>query len=61
VEVVRHLAREGSEVVTLVVGAAAGAEERSQVELAIHEAFPGLEVEIVDGGQPRYPFLIGVE
>jgi DAK2 domain fusion protein YloV len=61
VEVVRHLAREGSEVVTLVVGAAAGAEERSQVETAIREAFPGLEVEIVDGGQPRYPFLIGVE
>jgi DAK2 domain fusion protein YloV len=61
VEVVRHLAREDSGVVTLVVGDGAGAEERSQVEAAIRETFPGLDVEIVDGGQPRFPFLIGVE
>jgi DAK2 domain fusion protein YloV len=49
-----------AEVITLVIGADAGG-ERGSVKDALHRSFPQLEVEMLDGGQPRVPFLIGVE
>ena len=56
-----HAQMETAEVVTVLVGrdAEAGAGERLQA--AIQESRPELDVEVVDGGQPHYDFLIAVE
>jgi uncharacterized protein len=57
----RCLMREDAEVVTLIVGVDASWEERQAVQAALAEALSGLDLEVLDGGQPRPPFLIGVE
>jgi uncharacterized protein len=57
----RCLMREDAEVVTLIVGVNASSEERQAVQAALAEALSGLDLEVLDGGQPRPPFLIGVE
>jgi hypothetical protein len=57
----RGLAEEAAEVVTLIVGADVMQEEREAVRAALEEALPGLELQVLDGGQPRRPFLVGVE
>lgn len=59
-EVVRRLADEDSEVVTVLVGSGLTDEERRLVEGALR-ALGSLQVEVVEGGQPRYPLLLGVE
>jgi dihydroxyacetone kinase-like predicted kinase len=61
VRVARALVSDGSEVITVVAGAGTPTEERTEIERALRASFPGLAVEVIDGGQPRYPFLIGVE
>jgi fatty acid kinase len=61
VAVARELATTDAELITLVVGAGATAEDGRAVEEALHRAFPDLTVEVVDGGQSDGPFLIGVE
>jgi DAK2 domain fusion protein YloV len=60
-EVLARLLSAGGELVTLVVGAdaAPGLAERSATHLLRER--PELEVVVVDGGQPIYPLLIGVE
>ncbi|HYT80598.1 MAG TPA: DAK2 domain-containing protein [Actinomycetota bacterium] len=60
-DVGRCLAGDDAEVVTLIVGADATPKERDTVRAALEEALPGLELQVLEGGQPRYPFLIGVE
>jgi fatty acid kinase len=57
----RRLAEEDAEVVTLIVGAAAASDEREAVLAAFRGVFVDLDVQVLDGGQPRYAFLIGVE
>jgi DAK2 domain fusion protein YloV len=59
--VVRHLAPPDAELVTLVVGAGAGAEDRRTVEAALRRALPDAELHVIRGLQPGRPFLIGVE
>lgn len=58
---VRALADPDHEVVTLLLGAEAESRDRASVEEALRSSFPGMQVEVIEGGQPRYPFLIGVE
>jgi DAK2 domain fusion protein YloV len=60
-EVAGRLAGNGSEVLTLVVGIQSGDAESNEVAAALGRGFPELEVQVVRGGQPRYPYLIGVE
>jgi DAK2 domain fusion protein YloV len=60
-EVSRHLVRDGSEILTVVAGLGATDEDIRAVEELLGQDFPALEVQVVRGGQPRYPFLIGVE
>ena len=50
-----------NELLTLYVGADATDEEAKRVAAALRDAFPDLEVEVQRGGQPRYPYLIGIE
>jgi DAK2 domain fusion protein YloV len=59
-DVVRGLADREAEVVTVVVGSGLAPEERRAVEEALR-GLGWLEVEVVEGGQPRYALLVGVE
>ena len=49
----------GGELLTLIVGA--DAEPDLVEQLRRRHPSPGLEIEVVDGGQRRYPLLIGIE
>jgi DAK2 domain fusion protein YloV len=61
VEVGRRLGSEDSEVLTLIVGMDARPQEAEQLAAELQRAFPDLDVQVLHGGQPRYPFLIGIE
>jgi len=60
-ECVRHMidGREGA-LVTLYAGAGQDAASAEALAEGLRGEF-GVEVEVVDGGQPHYPYLIGVE
>jgi dihydroxyacetone kinase-like predicted kinase len=60
-EVLDRLLSAGGELVTLVVGADAGPGLGETVAEALGHDRPELEVVVIDGGQPVYPVLVGVE
>jgi DAK2 domain fusion protein YloV len=60
-EVLDRLLSAGGELVTLVVGADAEAGLAAGVATALEHDRPELEVLVIDGGQPVYPLLVGVE
>lgn len=60
-EVLGRLLSSGGELVTLVVGADARDDLAERARAALLHDRPELEVSIIDGGQPVYPLLIGVE
>ena len=60
-EVLRRLLAAGGELVTLITGADAGSELVAAVQTAVHHEHAEVEVVVIDGGQPSYPLLIGVE
>ena len=47
--------------VTLYRGESRGADEADADADALRAAHPGTEVEVVDGGQPHYHYLVSVE
>jgi dihydroxyacetone kinase-like predicted kinase len=56
-----HLVDADSEIVTVLVGSDAPATETQRIREHIELQFPHVEVEFHDGGQPLYPYLVGVE
>jgi len=60
-EVLDRLLSAGGELVTLVVGAEAEPGLGERIAAALEHDRPELEVVVIDGGQPVYPLLIGVE
>lgn len=50
-----------SEIVTVLVGADAAGADTDRLREHLEFAHPQVEVEVHDGGQPLYPYLIGVE
>jgi dihydroxyacetone kinase-like predicted kinase len=58
---VERLLWPGGELVTLVMGAGSHENLARAVAAHLHTAHRHLEVQVLDGGQPRYPLLIGVE
>lgn len=60
-KLLERLVDDDSEIVTVLVGADAPAAETQKVREHIEFEFPHVEVEFHDGGQPLYPYLIGVE
>jgi DAK2 domain fusion protein YloV len=50
-----------SELLTILVGADATAEETDELRARLDVVHPEVEVEVHHGGQPLYPFLLGVE
>ncbi len=61
IELVDRLVDDESELVTLLVGNEARGSETARLEEHLKLAYPQVEVEVHDGGQPLYPYLIGVE
>jgi len=56
-----HAMIEDAEVVTVITGADAPVDAGERLESALAGSHPSIAVEIVDGGQPHYDFLIAVE
>lgn len=61
VALVDHLASDDEELITVVIGADARPEDTERLREQLALAHPELEIELQDGGQPLYPYLIGVE
>jgi dihydroxyacetone kinase-like predicted kinase len=55
------LVDDDSELVTIIVGAEADAGETARISEHVAAARPDVEVEVHQGDQPLYPYLIGVE
>jgi DAK2 domain fusion protein YloV len=53
--------RPGFELLTIYRGVPAEAGEASRLVARIAESHPGVEVELIDGGQPHYAYLIAAE
>jgi uncharacterized protein len=49
------------ELVTVYRGEGASDEEMARLESAIRKSYPGLDVEVQQGGQLHYPFILSVE
>jgi DAK2 domain fusion protein YloV len=56
-----ELVDDESEIITVLVGSDAPATETQRIREHIEFQFPHVEVEFHDGGQPLYPYLVGVE
>ncbi|MFA7248209.1 MAG: DAK2 domain-containing protein [Dehalococcoidia bacterium] len=50
-----------AELVTLYIGVGAAPGAGASARALIEARFPGVEVEVIPGGQPHYPYLAGVE
>ncbi|TQS44266.1 DAK2 domain-containing protein [Cryptosporangium phraense] len=59
--VLDRLLNAGGELVTVVLGAAAGPSLEAFVQAHLHTHWPFCEVHVIDGGQPRAVVVIGVE
>ena len=59
-ETVSGNAEEGS-LVTLYRGEDVNEEQANGIAARLEETVPGIEVEVVDGGQPHYEFLVSIE
>jgi uncharacterized protein len=58
---VNQLVDDDSELVTVLIGADAPSSETARFEEQVALAHPQLEVEMHEGNQPLYPYLVGVE
>ncbi len=56
-----RLVDDDAEIVTVVVGADARAHDNARIEQHLKLAHPHVDVEFHEGGQPLYPYLVGVE
>lgn len=61
IKMVKQMLDEDSEVVTILVGADGDSETAEAIKAAILDVDDELDVQIYDGGQPVYPYLISVE
>jgi len=60
-ELLAKLVDDSSEIVTVLIGSDAPAHETDRIREHLEVKFPHLEVEFHHGGQPLYPYLVGVE
>ena len=60
-EVLTRVKLDESEVITIYQGADTKPAEAEQVSAAIREQYPQLQVEVVQGGQPHYNYIVSVE
>ena len=57
----RMINEDENSIITLLVGKDVSEEEKNAVLKYIDEKYPDFDVDVRDGGQPVYSFLIGVE
>lgn len=60
-ELLRQLILPQHETLTVFLGQEAGEGDRAWLEDWVQQAFPHIEVELIDGGQEAYPFLFCLE
>jgi hypothetical protein len=60
-ELLGRLVDDESEIVTVIVGAEAHSGDTARIRQHLALAHPEVEAEFHDGGQPLYPYLVGVE
>jgi DAK2 domain fusion protein YloV len=56
-----QVSAENYEIITLYYGESIIADKAQQLASQIEEQYPGQEVEVVDGGQPHYHYILSVE
>ncbi|GAA0367386.1 DAK2 domain-containing protein [Alkalibacterium iburiense] len=61
IETLTKMIDEDSEIITLLIGEEGNEEEAEKLTAYIEENYPDIEVEVHNGGQPVYPYLISVE
>jgi hypothetical protein len=61
VTLVEQLVQDDSELVTVLVGADARGADTDRLRDRLGLAFPNVELEVHEGDQPLYPYLLGVE
>ena len=61
IEMVKQMLDEDSEIVTILYGVDSDKETAEAIKEAILDVDDELDVQIYDGGQPVYPYLISVE
>ncbi|MDP2930983.1 MAG: DAK2 domain-containing protein [Chloroflexota bacterium] len=60
-EVLAKLDLKKAEVVTIYYGTDSEQSEAEQVSMSIREQYPQLQIEVVQGGQPHYNYIVSVE
>jgi len=60
-EVLARLDLDQAEVITVYYGADTKLAEAEQLSLSIREQYPQLQIEVVQGGQPHYNYIVSVE
>ncbi len=60
-QVLARLDLEKAEVITVYCGADAETDEAEQVSGSIREKYPQLQIEVIQGGQPHYDYIVSVE
>jgi len=60
-QLVQRLLNAGGELLTLVRGTGAGDDLATQITARVRQRFPMVDVEVLEGGQSRYPLLLGLE
>jgi len=60
-ELLQNMIDEDSEIVTILKGQDATEEDVASILALIEDQFADVEVEVHDGNQPLYPFIISVE
>jgi len=60
-QILQQVHAEESEILTIYYGEGITAEEAETLGEMISAQYPDLEVEIVDGGQPYYPYILSIE
>ena len=61
IDMVKSMLDEDSEIVTIIMGTEGNQADAQEIENALYEVDDELEIEIHEGGQPVYPYLISVE
>ena len=52
---------DGASIITVLYGEGANEEEANRVAEIMQEKFPGVEIMVLDGGQPVYSYIISIE
>lgn len=60
-DLLKHMVDEDGEIITLLYGKDATEETTNQILAFLEDNYPDIEVELLDGGQPLYYYIISVE